>query len=51
MAWGQGGARREDLIGAADYTRMGTSVGRQAIPRVNRKGLFPLACKEKKTEA
>ena len=26
-------------------------MGSLAIPRVNRKGLFPLACKEKKTEA
>ena len=51
MAWGQGRARREDLTGAAAYTRMGTSVGSLAIPRVNRKGLFPLACKKRKTEA
>ena len=52
MAWGQGRARREDLTGAAAYTRMGTSVGSLAIPRINRKGVFPLACKIKeKTEA
>ena len=52
MAWGQGRARREDLTGAAAWTRMGTSVGSLAIPRINRKGVFPLACKIKeKTEA
>ena len=52
MAWGQGRARQEGLTEAAAWTRMGTLVGSLAIPRIGRKGVFPLACKIKeKTEA